>query len=588
MTNIFEVIDAPRFPETPYHMTEHDQFIGSVSNEDQSDLIQTTLSAGYGYIARVQFTAVSDQINVQFIDEAGDYASYYNSHSGHTAIQSVSGEDLFLRLGHIGGVVAATEYSVSVDQEISNTIETATSLSNDGTLDSSIEYRGDSDWIRLELNSGHGYVFDVVSSDENANLRIVLRGSVGETLASVDNSVLNPNESARLGYTPLEDEVVFLSVYGRLTWTGDYTVSVQQEAVGSGQERDDVVAEASLSQLSLSLDAPIVEGFDFRGDTDFFQVDLVQNASYRFVASYSEPENGAFTSPLILFGESGTEVAATSIYDDQLPERSLEFTAQESGSFFLQVLNSATLEAFPDVLGSSYLLSLERSSVFGTEADERLVGSVLDDTLNGGDGSDTLIGDAGHDILIGGETEYDLRDVIYAGAGNDRVDGGYGNDELRGDAGNDTIAGGFGADTVIGGTGHDTLTGSAFADQMFGGDGDDFVNGGFGHDLLNGGAGADRFYHIGIADHGSDWVQDYNAADGDILHFGNGSAIASQFQVNTTHTATAAGERSGDDNVEEAFVIYRPTGQIMWALVDGGGQSSINLQIGQNVFDLMA
>ncbi|MEP3634400.1 MAG: calcium-binding protein, partial [Shimia thalassica] len=506
MTNIFEVSDAPRFPETPYHMTEHDQFIGSVSNEDQSDLIQTTLSAGFGYIARVQFTAVSDQINVQFINEAGDYASYYNSHSGHTAIQSVSGEDLFLRLGHIGGVVAATEYSVSVDQEISNTIETATSLSNDGTLDSSIEYSGDSDWIRLELNSGHGYVFDVVSSDENANLRIVLRGSVGETLASVDNSILNPNESARSGYTPLEDEVVFLSVYGRLTWTGDYSVSVQQEAVGSGQERDDVVAEASLSQLSLSLDAPIVEGFDFRGDTDFFQVDLVQNASYRFVASYSEPENGAFTSPLILFGESGTEVAATSIYDDQLPERSLEFTAQESGSFILQILNSATLEAFPDVLGSSYLLSLERSSVFGTEADERLVGSVLDDTLNGGDGSDTLIGDASHDILIGGETEYDLRDVIYAGAGNDRVDGGYGNDELRGDAGNDTIAGGFGADTVIGGTGHDTLTGSAFADQMFGGDGDDFVNGGFGHDLLNGGAGADRFYHIGIADHGSDWV----------------------------------------------------------------------------------
>ncbi|PHO03457.1 hypothetical protein CSC82_16365 [Rhodobacteraceae bacterium 4F10] len=82
-------------------------------------------------------------------------------------------------------------------------------------------------------------------------------------------------------------------------------------------------------------------------------------------------------------------------------------------------------------------------------------------------------------------------------------------------------------------------------------------------------------------------MQDYNAADGDILHFGNGSALRSQFQINTTHTATAAGERSGDDDVEEAFVIYRPTGQIMWALVDGGGQSSINLQIGGNVFDLM-
>ena len=33
-------------------------------------------------------------------------------------------------------------------------------------------------------------------------------------------------------------------------------------------------------------------------------------------------------------------------------------------------------------------------------------------------------------------------------------------------------------------------------------------------------------------------------------------------------------------------MIYRPTGQIMWALVDGGGQDSITLQIGSDLFDL--
>ncbi|MDP2518255.1 calcium-binding protein [Shimia thalassica] len=224
----------------------------------------------------------------------------------------------------------------------------------------------------------------------------------------------------------------------------------------------------------------------------------------------------------------------------------------------------------------------------GLAGNDTLIGNSGNDTLLGGDGVDVLNGGEGNDSIVGGTSSDDLRDVVYAGAGNDSVDGGYGNDELRGDAGNDTIAGGFGADTVIGGTGNDTLTGSAFADQIFGSAGDDFVNGGFGHDLLNGGSGGDRFFHIGIFDHGSDWIQDYNAADGDVLHFGNASASISQFQVNTTHTATAAGERSGDDDVEEAFVIYRPTGQIMWALVDGGGQSSINLQIGTQVHDLLA
>ena len=123
---------------------------------------------------------------------------------------------------------------------------------------------------------------------------------------------------------------------------------------------------------------------------------------------------------------------------------------------------------------------------------------------------------------------------------------------------------------------------------MFGNAGDDFLNGGFGHDRINGGSGADRFFHLGIFDHGSDWVQDYDADEGDVLAFGQAGATLNQFQVNYTHTANADGERSGDDAVEEAFVIYRPTGQIMWALVDGGGQTEINIQLDGVVFDLLA
>jgi len=72
------------------------------------------------------------------------------------------------------------------------------------------------------------------------------------------------------------------------------------------------------------------------------------------------------------------------------------------------------------------------------------------------------------------------------------------------------------------------------------------------------------------------------------LVFGNTSASADDFQVNFAHTANDAGERSGDDDVAEGFVIYRPTGQIMWALVDGAGQDEINLKIGGDVFDLLA
>ncbi|MEQ9694197.1 calcium-binding protein [Shimia sp. SDUM112013] len=230
------------------------------------------------------------------------------------------------------------------------------------------------------------------------------------------------------------------------------------------------------------------------------------------------------------------------------------------------------------------LVGDETSNILrGGNNHDRLVGLAGNDTIWGGDGADTLNGGDGNDDIHGGEDIFDERDTVYAGGGNDTVDGGYGNDLVFGGEGDDLLIGGFGADDLRGQQGQDSLSGGALSDALFGGDGDDFLNGGFGFDRMNGGHGADRFFHLGVADHGSDWIQDYDAAAGDVLYFGNSDATAAQFQINLAETPLA-----GADDVSEAFVIYRPTGQIVWALVDGGAQDSINLQIGGQVFDLMA
>jgi serralysin len=210
-----------------------------------------------------------------------------------------------------------------------------------------------------------------------------------------------------------------------------------------------------------------------------------------------------------------------------------------------------------------------------------LRGDDGNDTLYGGDGSDTLNGGSGDDFLFAGVTTADLRDVIYGGDGNDRIDAGYGNDLTYGGAGNDSIEGGFGVDTLYGQDGNDLLSGSAFSDLIFGGAGDDFLNGGFGHDRLNGGSGADRFFHLGILNHGSDWIQDYAAAESDVLVCSITTAQRNDFQVNLAETP-----RAGTTGVQEAFVIYRPTGQVLWALVDGAAQDHINLTCGGHIFDL--
>jgi Ca2+-binding RTX toxin-like protein len=230
--------------------------------------------------------------------------------------------------------------------------------------------------------------------------------------------------------------------------------------------------------------------------------------------------------------------------------------------------------------------------LIGRDDDDLLRGGVGNDTLIGGLGRDTLNGGDGNDILLGGDEFLftgrpfyillDLSDTLVGGAGNDSISGGGGNDLAYGGTGNDTLSGGIGADTLIGQDGADVVTGQALGDVLFGSDGDDFINGGYGHDRTNGGTGADRFFHVGIEGHGSDWIQDFSADEGDLLVTGRNTQI-DMFQVNFAQTPNA-----GALDVREAFVIFRPTGQILWALVDGEAQSAINLVLGGEMFDLLA
>lgn len=224
--------------------------------------------------------------------------------------------------------------------------------------------------------------------------------------------------------------------------------------------------------------------------------------------------------------------------------------------------------------------------LIGDGTANRLAGNGGHDVIDAGNGADTVDGGAGNDRIAGGAGPADLRDVIYAGSGHDTVDAGYGNDAVYGMDGNDVLSGGFGADELAGNAGNDTLGGSALSDLLYGNDGSDFLNGGFGYDRVNGGSGADRYYHLGVAGHGSDFIQDYRADDGDLLLFGDPVADADDFKVNFARTPDA-----GAGAIADAFVIYRPTGQIIWALIDGQAQDEIHLAIGDpsgGIYDLLA
>ncbi len=251
-------------------------------------------------------------------------------------------------------------------------------------------------------------------------------------------------------------------------------------------------------------------------------------------------------------------------------------------------------ESVSSINGMNGNLGLARGSLFedalGTAEDDVINGNALNNRIDGADGNDTLDGGAGFDILFGsdgddfifgGPDTNDLIDIALGGDGNDYIDGGAGNDVLLGMNGNDTLVGGAGMDLMVGHGGNDTLSGGAYSDVLFGNAGDDFLDGGAGSDRINGGSGADTFYHSGLAIDGMDWIQDYSYADGDELMIGLSGASADDFMLHYADTFAA-----GRASIDEVYLIYTPTGDTLFALIDAELQASITVNIGSASFDI--
>ncbi len=153
----------------------------------------------------------------------------------------------------------------------------------------------------------------------------------------------------------------------------------------------------------------------------------------------------------------------------------------------------------------------------GTAGADSLLGTTGGDLILAGGGNDTIFGDnfigegrSGGPLPPESNSSGILpgRNLILAGAGDDRVSAGIGADTVFGGSGNDSISGfgvflgsptggigvidADGSDLLIGGAGNDTINAGGAADQVYGGADDDVINGGRGAGQLHGGAGEDR------------------------------------------------------------------------------------------------
>jgi serralysin len=152
--------------------------------------------------------------------------------------------------------------------------------------------------------------------------------------------------------------------------------------------------------------------------------------------------------------------------------------------------------------GADLLLGDGRQSPFGGDfasyagAATGVRADLADPTLNTGDAAGDqyvgilhLLGSAFNDRLAGD----DNWSIIWAGAGDDTLEGRGEFDQLYGQEGRDSLSGGDGGDWLTGGTGDDTLDGGDGEDVLSGGDGNDVLDG----ELSDGEAGNDTLTAIG-------------------------------------------------------------------------------------------
>jgi serralysin len=235
-------------------------------------------------------------------------------------------------------------------------------------------------------------------------------------------------------------------------------------------------------------------------------------------------------------------------------------TLLSSGSLTLG--NGATDAVGLGVAGLTLTGNAGANRLTGGAGNDLVIGGLGADTLDGGRGNDTIWGGAGNDRISDafGNNEVwagDGADTVIGGAGNDTLGGGPGNDLVDaraggrnqlwggdgadtlwtaawgdmagGGAGNDQVNGAAGADMLMGGPGNDTLRGEAGAAALYLGLGDDLGYGGSGNDTILPGAGSDRLWGGAGADrfefwrgYGQNRIEDFSAADGDVVALGRG------------------------------------------------------------------
>lgn len=233
------------------------------------------------------------------------------------------------------GYYKLTLLDMGLQDDFEGSIDTKGHVSRYNPLKGSLDFHGDEDWIKVHLDRGNSYDFDVSFVEEDT-------GALGHStfitgLYDAQGELLQGNGNSTLQYDASESGTFYLSVSGASDVTGEYWLSFDVEQTPVATVEDDFGHNA---RTAGQVDD---EGFAYGviekiGDKDWFRVSLDAGQTYQIHLRGTNSQVGSLSDPFLkgIYDANGDFVLGSNVDDGGIGlESCFEFQPLVSGDYFV-------------------------------------------------------------------------------------------------------------------------------------------------------------------------------------------------------------------------------------------------------------
>ncbi len=336
----------PANSTTTYTLSTSNNFYSTIDFNGDQDWVQIYLNAGYEYTFDLLGHSTG---NGTLIDP---YLRLYDPLSSEISANDDSGVGLnsqityttldsgyyYLSAGGLGGNTGSYTLQASraaVDSVAGNS-STSARLIEGSSVSGALEHQGDTDWVRIYLESGQQYTFELKGSSTSS-------GTLTDPLLALydaRSNYLGENNdggealNSLLTYTPGTSGFYFLEARSASSGsTGSYTLFAEESE--APPPNPDQIPEDATTGRQLAIGSGISSTIDVAGDRDWIKVYLVSESTYQFELRGASSGTGTLDDPYLNLYDAYSLWITSDDDNGQGYESQLTYTADYTGVHYL-------------------------------------------------------------------------------------------------------------------------------------------------------------------------------------------------------------------------------------------------------------